>query len=320
MKKFLLKIKWHVQLVRWPNLLIIALTQYFVRYNLIRPVYESHNCSLQISHLNFAFLVLSTLLVVAGGYIINDYFDLRIDVVNKPEKMMLFKRIRLRPAIRLYYILTVMGCLCGIYVAFTVGYIMLGFVPVIMSIALWFYSLKYKRIAFAGNLTVAILVGVSLGMIWLFEFFALKLNPPMFANLVGNFGLINLFILGYIILAFLITMIREMVKDIEDIEGDRSFHCRTLPIVSGIPAMHRIIVIITLIAIGFTGYVSYKLFKMHEMIAAWYFIIAIGLLWLYFFMMLLRAKGKKDYHFLSNILKIIMVAGILSMQLLHPGI
>jgi 4-hydroxybenzoate polyprenyltransferase len=139
----------------------------------------------------------------------------------------------------------------------------------------------------------------------------------MFAGMIGHFKEINTFILGYMIFAFLITMIREMVKDIEDIEGDRSFRCRTLPIVYGIPAMHRVIVIITALTMGFTAYASYKLFSTDKPIPAWYFAVVLGLLWCYFLSLLLRAKQRKDYHFLSTMLKIIMLAGVLSMQLLY---
>jgi 4-hydroxybenzoate polyprenyltransferase len=186
-----------------------------------------------------------------------------------------------------------------------------------MSIVLWYYSLKYKRIPFAGNFTVAILAALILGMVWLFEFFALKQNGLIFAGMIRHFNEINMYVLGYAVFAFLVTLIREMVKDIEDIEGDRSFRCHTLPIVYGIPAIRRIIVIIIFLTMIFTAYVSYRLFHTYKSLPAWYFAVVIGLLWLYFLSLFRKAKEKKDYHFLSTILKIMMVAGILSMQLLY---
>jgi 4-hydroxybenzoate polyprenyltransferase len=315
-KKVFRTLKWYLQLVRWPNLLIIAFSQYFVRYNLISSIYDYHNnCTLAMGHLDFALLVMSTLLIVAGGYIINDYFDIRIDVVNRPEKVLLFHHIRLRSAIHVYYALTVIGCLLGIYVAFMIGSFKLGFVSVIMSIVLWYYSLKYKRIRFAGNFAVAVLVAMSIAMIWLFEFFALQQNANVFSDMLPYFSQINIYIMGYSVFAFMITLIREMIKDIEDIEGDKSFRCHTLPIVYGIPRMKNAIILITILTVGMTAFATHRLFIVDKPLAGWYFAIVIGLLLLYFLILLFKAKERKDYHFLSNILKIIMVAGILSMQL-----
>jgi 4-hydroxybenzoate polyprenyltransferase len=316
-KKVFLNIGWYLQLMRWPNLVIIAVMQYFVRYNLIAGVYDLHNVALQTGDLDFALLVLSTLLIVAAGYIINDYFDIRIDIVNRPEKVLLFKRIPLRRSVRLYYALTILGCLLGIFVAFRVGSFKLGFIPVVMSIVLWYYSLRYKRIRFAGNFAVAALAAVTLCMVWLFEFYALKQNALMFADMIGYFGEINTYVFGYAIFAFLVSLIREMVKDIEDIEADRSFRCRTLPIVYGLAFTRRLIMVLAILSVAFTAFVIYKLFAADMLLVAWYFIVVIGLLWCYFLVLLVRAKEKKDYDFLSTVLKILIVAGVLSMQLLY---
>jgi 4-hydroxybenzoate polyprenyltransferase len=317
MKHLIQYINWYARLVRLPNLIILALSQYFVRYSLIMPVYDSRNAALHTGNVDFALLVFSSMLIAAAGYIINDYFDIRIDAVNRPNKIILHKFIRLRTAIIVYYVLAILGCLVGIFVAFKVGYIFLGGVHIIISVALWFYSLKYKRIPFAGNFTVAILAAVSPAIIWLFEFFALTKDGIAFTSLIKYFPKINIFIAGFAILAFLVTLIREMIKDIEDIEGDRSFRCRTLPIVYGIPLMRKIILAITGFTLGFTVFVTVKLFQWEFRLLAWYFAVVIGLFWFYYLLQFFKAKEKKDYHFLSTILKILILAGVLSMQLLN---
>jgi 4-hydroxybenzoate polyprenyltransferase len=316
-KKFLRAFNAYIRLIRLPNLLILAVGQYFIRYNIIGPVLALRGHFLHTTDFGFALLVLSSLLIAAGGYIINDYYDIRIDVVNRPDKVVLHKLIRLRTAMRVYYVLTILGCFIGIFVAFKVGYIVLGSVHIIIAVALWYYSLKYKRIRFAGNFTVAFLAAISLAIIWLFEFFALRKDPAVFGDMIKSFGEINMYIVAYGIFAFLVTLIREMVKDIEDIEGDRSFRCKTLPIVYGIPKMQKVIIALTILTMGLTAFAAYKFFAWNLTAIAWYFSVVLGLLWAYFLFQLSRAKEKKDYHMLSLILKIIIVAGVLSMQLLH---
>lgn len=319
MNKLFNAVKTISRLLRLPNLVILALSMYFVRYCIFYPIFDLRGVELQMGNLNFALLVLSTLLLAAGGYVINDYFDLDIDEVNRPEKVVLEKHISLKKANKLYYTLTIIGCLMGIYVAFMVGSLKLGFIHLVCATVLYYYSLKYKRIAFAGNITVALLAALSILIVWLFEFFAMKQNPLIFGEIVSYFSTINILVVGYALFALLLNLIREMVKDIEDIEGDRSFQCRTLPIVFGTKNMHRVIMILSGITALFIAFSSYKLFLWDYHAAGWYFAIVMGGLWIYYLTFLAKAKSKKDYHFLSTLLKINIVAGILSMQLLYAS-
>lgn len=319
MKTFLKPFEIFSRLLRLPNLIIIALSQYFVRYCIFLPIFQSRGVELQMGHWEFALLVFSTLLIAAGGYVINDYFDLRIDQVNRPEKVVLQKHISLRNANNLYYALTIPGCLLGIYLAYEVGSIKLGFIQLVSATVLYYYSLKYKRIAFAGNITVALLAALSIIIVWLFEFFAMKQNPLIFGEIIGYFGTLNILVFGYAFFAFLINLLREMVKDIEDIEGDKAFRCRTLPIIFGVNKMHVVIILLSLASALFIAYAGYSLFKWDYQIAGWYFSVIVGALWLYYLVYLFKAKSKKEYHFLSTLLKITIVAGILSMQLLYTS-
>lgn len=307
------------RLIRLPDLIIIALSQYLVRFCIFQPIFHSRGIGLQMGQLDFALLVLSTLLIAAGGYVINDYFDLRIDEVNRPEKMVLQKHLSLRSANNLYYVLTIAGCIAGIFVAYQVGSIKLGFIQLVSATMLYYYSLKYKRIAFAGNFTVAILAALSILIVWLFEFFAMKQNPLVFGEIAGYFKTVNTLVLGYAFFAFWITLIREMVKDIEDLRGDKAFRCRTLPIIYGVRKMHTVILILSLVTIPLLGYFTYRLFSFGFNLSGWYFAIATGGLWVYYLTCLVKTKNEKDYHFLSTLLKVMMIAGILSMQLLFAS-
>lgn len=309
------KIVLYTRLFRLPNLIILALTQYFVRNGLIFPELDGFGYSLQMGEIDFAVFVLATLLIAAAGYIINDYFDVRIDSVNRPAKLILQRHIPLRRAIFLHTAFNIAGCLAGVYAAYSVGSIKLGFIHIIICFVLWFYSVKYKRLPFAGNFTIALLAAASLYMVYLFEFYAMKQEPVVFAGMIGNFYKLNLFISAYAIFAFIFTIIREMVKDIEDIKGDKAFRCRTLPIVFGISKMRKVILILMIIALLMTGFVVYKLFEWNYNLVFWYVAVVLGLLQISTLITFIRDKENQKLNLISNTLKLTILAGVLSMQL-----
>lgn len=317
MKKSLATITSLSRLIRLPNLIIMALSLYFVRYFIFAPVYASRGMDLHLSHMNFALLVLSVLQVAAGGYVVNDIFDVRTDQVNRPKKAVIPASISLNTANILYYTLNIAGCFLGIYLSFRIGAIKLGFIHLMSVAVLYYYSLKYKRIAVAGNITVALMSALVIGIVWLFEFFAIKNDPLAFAEMVGYFRTLNLLVLIYAGFAFLSNLIREMVKDIEDMEGDQAGGCRTLPIRFGETIAKRSILILSLLMLALIGLVSWKFFAWDYHPAGWYTAIVLGSLWIYCISALLRAREKSDYHNLSTTMKIFIIAGILSMQLLY---
>jgi len=309
--------KAYIRLIRPLNLLIIALTQYFVRYLIINPVLSTYGTSLQLNNLDFLLLVLSTVLLAAGGYIINDYFDVDIDMRNKPDAVLLGTEIKLKTADILHKALTGIGIGFGIYVAFRAGMIQLGFIFVIIAFALWYYSFKYKRIFLWGNLTVALLCSLSVAIVWLFEFFALRHNTLTFIDAAKGFETINLFILCYSIFAFLTSLIREIIKDIEDIEGDKEEGCNTLPVVLGIKASKGIIIALIILELMMTGFVQYYLYLRHFYYIIVAILIAIQGPLFYLVSYIPQSNKKGDYGFCSGLAKIIILLGILSMLLFY---
>ena len=193
------------RLTRFWNLVIIAIAQYFAAAFLL--------------HLNFSVfsdwqlfvLSLSTVLIAAAGYIINDYYDIKIDLINKPDRVVIGKSITRRYAILFHTFISSIGILLGFVAGWKIGAI--NFLCVFL---LWLYSNNLKRQPFIGNLAVAVLTGLSIDMI----------------NLLYN--LHNTLIIIYSLFAFFMTLVREIVKDMEDMKGDTTFGCRTLPIVGGI--------------------------------------------------------------------------------------
>ncbi|NVO03461.1 MAG: geranylgeranylglycerol-phosphate geranylgeranyltransferase [Bacteroidetes bacterium] len=299
------------RIIRYPNLLMIIFIQYIVRYCLVKPVLAIEGIPLQMSELNFALLVLSTVLITAAGYVINDYFDLRIDRINKPDKIILGKKISRRKAILIHTIFSLFGILLGFYVAFSVGAIKLGFINAVITVLLWFYSAKYKQKFLIGNVIVSILSAFVIIIVWLFEFFALIKSGTMFFTASKS---IFIYIMAYAAFAFLITLIREIIKDIEDIKGDSITGCRTVPIVLGVQRTKLFINILAGVCVVFLVYILVDLYDLELFRYSLFLLIG---LYLYLIVKVQLAKEKDDFIFLSSFTKIIMIAGILTMQIIY---
>ncbi|MGN6509333.1 MAG: geranylgeranylglycerol-phosphate geranylgeranyltransferase, partial [Chitinophaga sp.] len=218
------------RMVRYPNLVYIALTQFLLQYCVVEPLLHNNGSEPSLSFAHFLMLVFSTILVAAGGYIINDYFDINIDLVNKPEKMVVDKIINRRWAMAWHTILNMAGVSLGFLVAFQIGQFYLGFVQVFCTLLLWFYSTSFKRQVLIGNVVISLLTALSVVVVGFYE----KQIYESFAAILSYAGRRLIQIIGvYALFAFLLSMIREIVKDMEDMIGDSKDGCRTLPILGG---------------------------------------------------------------------------------------
>lgn len=310
----------YIKLLRPVNLLIIALTQYLVLFFIIKPFMSAAYCQLQMSHLDFALFVFSNVLLAAAGYAINDYFDTDVDEKNKAGKNVLVKKIKRKHAYLMNIIMNTIACIIGFYCAYKVGYIMLGFFYVVIALALYYYSLRYKRQFLTGNIVVALLAAYSVLSVWLFQFFAVLFSartgdPLSFINSADARSKITYFVFGLALFALLITLIREIIKDIEDAEGDEACGCNTLAVKKGIPFAKKsvmwlsIFTMLMLAAAQFCLYAAYTTLSMY--------LCVIQVLLIYLIVKLLSSHQKSEYHFLSIFVKIIMIAGILSTQMLY---
>lgn len=267
-----------LKLTRFGNLIIIALTQYFTAGFLI----GMHT----LNDVNLFLLSLSTVLIAAGGYIINDYYDVKIDYINKPDRVVIGKSITRRYAILFHIALSVAGIVIGFYLSWKIG----G-VNVLSVFLLWLYSNTLKRLPFVGNLTVAFLTGLAVIIVDLF------------------YGKDNSLVLIYALFAFFMTLVREVIKDMEDLKGDNSFGCKTLPIVWGI---RKTKILIYVILIVFGGVVI-MLNQLYQALPFKYHLIFLFVPLFWLFIRLIRADMKKDFTRLSMYCKVIMMLGILSM-------
>jgi 4-hydroxybenzoate polyprenyltransferase len=272
-----------VRLVRMTNLVILAITQYLTRILLIGPRHEWKQI---IADPDMFFLSLSTVCIAAAGYIINDYFDIKIDIVNKPERVVVGRYLKRRWAMGAHQMLNVLGAFLGLLVNHWV------FLINVFSITLlWFYSERFKRKPFIGNLIVSLLTGLSL--------LILTVYFPANRHLV----------LIYAVFSFFISLIREIVKDMEDIKGDEAHGCRTLPIIWGIRrTKHFLYVILSLFVVSL--FLMAKVLDNHTLVLLFIFLLfPIG--WLVY--KLAGSDARRDFKEISNLCKIIMLLGLLTM-------
>jgi 4-hydroxybenzoate polyprenyltransferase len=316
MKKIIPFLLATARLIRLPNILIIILTQFLLRYGILKTFLFSGDGSGMSGLLDFSLLVLTTILIAIGGYIINDYFDIRIDHINRPDKLVIDKLVSSRAAIILHLIVTSIAVLAGIFIAFRVDSMSFGFIFPSLAVLLWLYSARYKRSLLWGNLIIAFLSALVIFIVWLFEFLNLRLYPANFSAVLTNFKSVNQIVIAYGLFAFLTTLFREIIKDMEDLDGDKEYMLRTIPIIIGIRKTKYIIASIIIVTILLLIYGQIVVFRLDMTIVFWYLLFVVQIPFLFLLYKLWKARDKEDYHYLSNLSKLIMLAGILSMQLI----
>ncbi|MFN7012846.1 MAG: geranylgeranylglycerol-phosphate geranylgeranyltransferase [Bacteroidia bacterium] len=305
-------------LIRFKNLIIIALTQYLIRYAIIEPMISLSSFELQLSHFNFFLMSFATVLIAAGGYIINDYFDTRIDRLNRPNLVVIDTYIKRRVAMGAHIVSSITGILLGFYVAAQAGVYQLGFIYAISSGMLWFYSTDFKRQLLLGNLVISFLTSLVPIMVPLFEIPLLnKAYGEILLEANTNFTFLIRFVGAYSIFAFISSMIREIIKDMEDVIGDSSFGRTTLPIAIGIEKSKMVVIFLSLILIIGLAYIQYLQLNANDFVFFSYILIAIQIPIAYLLIKLKRAKEKIEFALISKIIKMIMLVGILSSVLVY---
>ncbi len=299
-----------LQLIRWPNLLIIVLTQYLMRWSILKPILSSNGFELQFSEFHFALLVLATVFITAAGYVINDYFDTRTDRVNRPETVIVGKTINRRLAILLHIVLNTIGIGLGIYISFVVGMPVLSLVFVTITGILWFYSASYKRQLLIGNIIVAVLTAMVPLMVALFEIPMLnEVYGAIMKEMQQDFLYLMAWIGAFSFFAFMTTLIREIIKDMEDFEGDSAYGRNTLPIVMGMKWSRVIVIVLSFLTIFALVFLFFRFLK--DWLTFIYFVVFIILPLIYLMIHLIKSTKKRHYHIASTLTKFIMLSGIL---------
>ncbi|MEQ8361273.1 MAG: geranylgeranylglycerol-phosphate geranylgeranyltransferase [Cyclobacteriaceae bacterium] len=268
------------RLTRFWNLVIIGFAQYFTAYFLI----GTHT----IIDWQMLLLSASTMMIAAGGYIINDYYDVKIDLINKPERVVIGKGITRRYAIFFHSALSISGVAIGLLLSWQIAV-----VNFFSAFTLWLYSNNLKRLPFIGNFSIGLLTAISILIVNL-------LYPPF-----------NSFIFIYALFALGMTLVREIIKDMEDWKGDNSFGCRTLPIVWGLRKTKLFLYLL----VGLFVLLVLTINNMYVGLPIYYFLIFLFLPMGYMVAKLIRADTIRDFTRLSSLCKLILLLGIVSMAL-----
>lgn len=299
----------YLQLIRLPNLIIIPIVQYAMRFCIIEPILQVNGFELQLSEFQFLALVLSTVFLAAAGYVINDYFDLKIDLINKPESVIVSKSISRRTAMAMHIVFNGIGILLGLYLVYIIKIYIIALVYFIVAGLFWYYSTTYKRQFLVGNIVVAFLTALVPLQVILYE--VVLLNVEYRDTLIQNnynFNSLFFWVLGFSIFAFLTNLIREIVKDMEDFEGDNTFGRDTMPVIIGI--LYSKVVVLLLVAFTlFSLFYVYVNF-LPDKLTLLYIIFLITVPILIFSYLLVIAQSKKRYSWAGNLLKIIMLLGV----------
>jgi 4-hydroxybenzoate polyprenyltransferase len=299
-------------LIRWPNLVFILLAQVLFHFCIYKRLYPS-----SVAPVDFQFLliVLSCLLIAAAGYIINDYFDVNIDQVNKPNKVLVGSHIKRRWVILWHLFFS----LLGIYIATITlpfkAYMHIHLSNLLTVLMLWFYSTNFKKEFLVGNVIIAILTAWSIAIIYFSKFTMYQIVHPDIKE-VANFRFAKLMAL-YCAFAFILTLVREALKDMEDMEGDHKFGCKTMPIDWGLKPTKVYIGVWLIVVISALAIIQLYIIPFGWWYCILYCVLFIMLPLIHVLAKLRTAYVSKDFHQLSWYIKIAMLSGILSMSFFY---
>jgi 4-hydroxybenzoate polyprenyltransferase len=291
-----------LKLIRYPNLLMLAFMQLIFRYGFLKL----QNIPLALNDWQYGLLVLSTVIIAAGGYVINNIFDQDTDNDNKPNNVIVGKSISETNAYSIYVALNIAGVSIGFYLSNVIAKPGFASLFILIAATLYFYAVNWKQMLLIGNFIVALLLSFSVIIIGIFDLFPVvnQSNQPLMANLFS-------ILIDYAVFAFMINFIREIVKDLEDVNGDYNQGMRTLPIILGISRTAKVVSILSFIPVcAILLYINNYLMPL-LFVTIYMLLFVVGPL-LYFSIKIWSASSQKQFHVLSLLLKWILLFGILS--------
>lgn len=304
------------KLIRLNNLVMIAITQYLVRFCIIAPILNIKGLSLQMSEFWFAILVLATVLLAAGGYAINDYFDTKTDAINRPKRVLVGKKFTRQFAIKLHFTLSTIGSLLGIAASFYVGNWHYALIFPIVGGLLWFYSTTYKAQLLIGNIIIALMAAMVPLIVLLFELARItKTILIVIQQNQINLNAIAYWVIGFSFFAFITTFIREVVKDMEDFEGDFETGRNTIPVAYGIKSAKAVAAILIVLEMAFIYYIYWRYLSVLpsgklDWLSLMYITITLAIPFVILLFRVMKASKTAHYKLASLLIKLIMLAGV----------
>ncbi|MDJ0646343.1 MAG: geranylgeranylglycerol-phosphate geranylgeranyltransferase [Flavobacteriaceae bacterium] len=299
-----------LQLIRWKNLLMIALIQSLFRY----IYFPTFSIATALDNLHFGLLIFATLCIAAAGNIINDIYDIKADKINKPTKVLVIHSGATKLANHFYIILNLIGISVSLYLSIHIGYASFVATFIATALLLKVYSTFLKKKPIIGNMVVSLLISLSILIVGFFDIIPAITEENGVQQYFGFGGLLD-----YAVFAFMFNFLREIVKDIEDIDGDINLNMNTLPILIGRKRSRNVIFTLSFIPLFLVTFYSFSNFSKLPFVLA-YMLIVVMLPFLYFMSKLLYAEKKQDYIFLSRLLKLIMLLGMLSIIIISISI
>ena len=312
MKSLAEKIKPYLQLLRIGNLAFLAILLYVMEKWVVVPLLHLEKFPEQMPWWILVLLILSTICIAAGGYVINDYFDVKIDRINRPDDMVVTRVISREGAMRWFYVLTAVGITAGLATAWWAHSWNLLFIYVVIPGLLWFYSASYKRMLLVGNLIVAFisaLVPLIVAIIHADYLQHLYGDSLAYTPIVGQ---LYIWLGSFALFSFLLTWAREVVKDMEDIEGDREMECRTMPIVWGETASKMVVTILVVATMAVVSYIAWFVlpFPMEwSTLTSRFVVFGLMVPMVCVLVLLWFARSKRELHTVQQVLKFAMFLG-----------
>lgn len=291
-----------LKLIRYQNILLLAFMQLIFRY----VFFQSQDIPLALADWQYGLFVLSTVLIAAGGYVINNIFDQHTDTINKPNTVVIGKSISETQGYNIYIALTATGVSIGFYLSNVIAKPGFATIFILIAATLYLYATSLKQMMLIGNIMVALLLSFSVVIIGIFDLFPTihEGNQQQMANLFS-------ILLDYTIFAFMINLLREIVKDIEDVDGDYNMGMNTLPIAIGKSRTAKIVFVLSFIPLLLILHYIYN-YLFGLLFVTLYLLFFVVAPLLYFTIKIGAATSKKEFHNLSLLLKWILLFGILS--------
>ena len=303
-----------LRLVRWSNLLFLAALVWVMEKWVATPILDKAAFGEQLPWFITLLIMLAIVLIAAGGYVINDYFDVKIDRINRPESVIVTRTISKPTAMHLSLGLSGAGIVCGIVAAIWLRSLTIGILFVVVPGLLWFYSSSYKRLFMIGNLIIALLAGLTPMMVALANVAVLQLRYETILPYITLPHDLYAWLGGFALFAFLLTWIREIIKDMQDQMGDRELECHSMPVVWGEVWTKIFVTALLLLTFAIIGHLWYHVLPFPigwTSLSTRYIVLGVivpllgvlGLLW--------AAKIPSDYKNCQQLVKFTMLLGML---------